>query len=85
MYLHIGGDYLIPLEEILYIIPLSDSLSQANKEFFKHLSQKNRLLFIETDASSLIGCSDGTVYGSPISSMTLRKRLSNSPGSYKIT
>jgi hypothetical protein len=76
MYLHIGENFLISFGKILYILPYKDNLKEVNKEFF----EKNKFLKISGKLStkSLIGCSDGIIYESPIASNTLKKRFNES-------
>jgi len=70
MYLHIGEDFVVSKEHILYI--MSSNQKEGNKEFFEknHIENISGNLPVE----SLVGMSDGTVYGSPVESVTLFKR-----------
>lgn len=70
MYLHIGEDFIVSMEHVLYII--SSDLKEGNKEFL----EKNHILEIseKLPVESLVGMSDGTIYGSPVESITLLKR-----------
>ncbi len=70
MYLHIGENVAVLKEHILYII--NCNFKEGNKEFF----EKNHIENISSNlpAESLVGMSDGTIYGSPVESVTLFKR-----------
>ncbi len=70
MYLHIGEDFVVSMEHVLYI--MSSKLKEGNREFF----EKNHIMEIsdKLPVESFVGMSDGTVYGSPVESATLFKR-----------
>ncbi|SMB88428.1 protein of unknown function [Thermanaeromonas toyohensis ToBE] len=69
MYLHIGGEIVIPLREIVAILDYEKALrSPANKEF---LSSKAKA---PQGVKSCIVTKDNKVFYSPISSLTLARR-----------
>ena len=76
MYLHIGENHLIPYENIIYIFSIKDDLKNKKEDFLRNIEKENFLDCTENlKARSIIGCSDGKVYISPINSHTLRKRF----------
>jgi hypothetical protein len=76
MYLHIGENFLVPMEKILYILCCKNSFNGSNKDFY----EKNKILEIsqKLPLQSIVGTSDGILYGSPIESVTLLKRWEES-------
>lgn len=69
MYLHIGGEMVIPLKEIVAILDYEKILqSPVNKEFWR---AKNKA---PQGTKSCIITKDNKIYYSPISSLTLARR-----------
>ncbi|MCG0277074.1 MAG: DUF370 domain-containing protein [Thermanaeromonas sp.] len=70
MYLHIGGEIVIPLKEIVAILDYEKVIqSPLNKDFWK---SKNKA---PEGVKSCIITKDNKVYYSPISSLTLARRV----------
>lgn len=80
MYLHIGGDYVVPVKEIVAIIDMEKStISQDTRNFLKISEEEGFIInvVIEEMPKSFIitqGKHKSKVYLSPISSNTLLKR-----------
>ncbi len=75
MYLHLGNNNIIPINEIITILNISSDISEDVKDIIDTAKLDKKLINIsEKDkAKSLIVCLD-RVYVSPISSTTLYKR-----------
>ncbi|KAF0194414.1 MAG: hypothetical protein FD169_1812 [Bacillota bacterium] len=75
MYLHIGGDVIIPFKEVVGIFDSITSDATATREFLQ-VSREEGFIFSATDIThvkSFIIVND-RVYLSPIACATLRKR-----------
>jgi hypothetical protein len=75
MFIHLGGDTILRVSEVIAIIDLSsDKKSKAYQDFIHHAKANHQLNFIEhEDAKSLV-VTEKQNYMSPISSTTLKKR-----------
>lgn len=81
MFLHIGGDYVIPLKNIIAILDMdTTTISKDTKEFLKIAEEEGFVKAITEDLPKtfIITESDkkSKIYLSPISSLTLQKRAS---------
>lgn len=79
MFLHIGGDVVIPLKNIIAIFDIeTTTISKDTKEFLTIAEEEGFIHSISTDLpkSFIITESDkkSKIYLSPISSITLQKR-----------
>ena len=77
LYLHIGSDVEIPIKNIIFILDVELARTKINKEF-----RVDEIINISTKKlKSLILVQDEdkkyTLFTSPISTYTLRKRLEN--------
>ncbi len=76
MYLHLGGDVVIPLEELVAIIDLEAVKSrEATREFLSFAAEEQAAVHIGKEArekSAIL--TTHRIYFSPISSATLLKR-----------
>jgi ribosomal protein S8 len=80
MFLHIGGDFVIPLKSIIAIFDMdSTTISKDTKEFLKVAEEEGFIKSIseELPKTFIITESDkkSKIYLSPISSVTLNKRI----------
>lgn len=75
MYIHLGGEKIIRSAELVAIFDISiEKSSKISKQFVTHaLQQKNVESIGEEEAKSIV-VTKNTVYYSPISSSTLKKR-----------
>jgi extracellular matrix regulatory protein B len=79
MFLHIGGDVVIPIRNIIAIMDIeSTTISKDTKEFLKIAEEEGFIKSISHDLpkSFIITETDkkSKIYLSPISSVTLQKR-----------
>lgn len=73
MFLHLGGDVMVPLKEVIGVIDLTSSASAINAEFLKTAEEEGFVIQLTEKPSSLVICAK-QVYLSPISTQTLLKR-----------
>lgn len=74
MFVHLGGDTLINAKKIIAIINAENSLgANSTKEFLKTAQEEGFVHKINHDFASIV-ITDKTIYLSPISSLTLKKR-----------
>ncbi len=81
MFLHIGGDYVVSIKNIIAIMDLeTTTISKDTKEFLKIAEEEGFVMSItdEIPKSFIITEVDkkSKIYLSPISSVTLQKRAS---------
>ncbi len=76
MYIHLGGERIIRSSELIAIFDISiEKSSKISKQFVNHVKQEKTLVNIgEEEAKSIVVTKD-TVFYSPISSSTLKKRV----------
>ncbi|GAB4256988.1 extracellular matrix regulator RemB [Thermincola ferriacetica] len=82
MFLHLGGDVIIPKEEIIAIIDMQSAKKAENNKEFIDQAENEELIFEITKkskAKSFIVTSNN-VFFSPISSLTLKKRSEENLG-----
>jgi hypothetical protein len=75
MFLHLGGDVVVPKKEIIAILDHRTRLSTATREFFEISKDEGFIKKIsqnEKDKSYIVTTKE--IYISPISCVTLRKR-----------
>ncbi|NLM42025.1 MAG: DUF370 domain-containing protein [Firmicutes bacterium] len=73
MFLHIGGDVMIPLRDLIGVIDVSGFDSPVNGEFLKTAEEEGFVVQLTGKPASLVICTK-QVYLSPISTQTLSKR-----------
>jgi len=81
MFLHIGGNVVIPMKNVIAIMDIdTTTISKATKEFLKIAEEEGFIQSISEDLpkSFIITETDkkSKIYLSPISSVTLQKRAS---------
>ncbi|HHY10990.1 MAG TPA: DUF370 domain-containing protein [Firmicutes bacterium] len=74
MFLHIGGDAVIPVAEIIAVIKLAKNQSPLNSEFLKTAEEEGFVIQLEKKPISAVITAE-KVYLSPISVQTLHKRV----------
>jgi hypothetical protein len=75
MFIHLGGDTIIRVSEIVAIFDLaSERTSKISGQFLKAATQSGNVTFIDQDESKSFVITEKRVYYSPISSTTLKKR-----------
>lgn len=77
MFLHLGSDIVVALDDIISINDYKSFRSVVNREFIKKTKTKNSIIDIsENDPKSFV-VTKSKVYLSAISSLTLKKRADN--------
>jgi len=79
MFLHIGGDVVLPMKNIVMIMDLeTTSVSKDTKEFLRKSQEKGIITSISEDLPKSFVITEADkkckIYLSPISSVTLQKR-----------
>jgi hypothetical protein len=75
MYIHLGGEKIIRSSELIAIFDISiEKSSKVSKQFMTHSQQDKKLERIGEEEAKSIVVTKNTVYYSPISSSTLKKR-----------
>lgn len=75
MYLHIGGDAVVALRDLVAIMDMvSMERSAKNQEFLRIAAEEGFLEIVGDGAVFSWVITTRKVYGSPISSLTLKKR-----------
>jgi len=82
MYLHLGGEILVRLKDVVAIMDMeTSSTSKITREFLKYTQKNYEVISVneEIPKSYVLIHKDGktTLYISPISSQTLNKRANN--------
>ncbi|KAB2953930.1 DUF370 domain-containing protein [Heliorestis acidaminivorans] len=79
MFLHLGGEVIVPKKDIIAIIDLESSLQGvATQEFLNSTSTKRfNIKIAEEGKEKSLVLTDKYIYFSPISSNTLMKRGNN--------
>lgn len=74
MFLHIGGDVIIPIKDVIGIFDLSSAENSATTEFLSVAKEEGFIIDrIDGEKKSFILVNE-QIYLSPIASSTLRKR-----------
>ena len=79
MYLHIGGEYTLPCRFIIGILNL-ETVKRTQKDILKFLSSKeknDKAEFISEEIPRSVVITEDRIYYTPISTITLQKRLNN--------
>lgn len=74
MFLHLGGDTVIPLKSVIAIGDLKFSRSPINDEFLRNMREENMIIDISEGNPKSFVVTDKVVYLAAISSLTLKKR-----------
>jgi len=74
MFLHLGGDIMVPNKEVIAIFDLKMHCADATKEFLKICNEEGFVVVIDEKETKSFVVTNKKVYYSPISSLTLRKR-----------
>jgi hypothetical protein len=77
MFLHIGGNTAIPISEIVMIMDSGAAASDDASVFLKRLRNSGKYEDISDGAAKSFVLTDSRAYASPISAVTLKKRLEN--------
>lgn len=75
MFLHLGADWVVSLNRVIAIFDLrSVREAESTREFLAHAQAKRRTVSIADGEVKSAVLTDGELYLSPISSLTLKKR-----------
>jgi hypothetical protein len=75
MYIHLGGEKIILSSELVAIFDISiEKSSKISKQFVSHAIQEKNVIRIGEEEAKSIVVTQNTVYYSPISSSTLKKK-----------
>ncbi|MDP4096469.1 DUF370 domain-containing protein [Paenibacillus sp. P96] len=75
MYIHLGGDKIIRSSELVAIFDISiEKSSKISKQYVNHAQKQKHIEMIGEEEAKSIVVTKSTVYYSPISSNTLKKR-----------
>lgn len=78
MFVHLGGDLVIKAQRIIAILDHeSGETSSENRAFMKENEEQGLTQNVTADPAKSIVVTEDTVYLSPISSHTLRRRAEN--------
>lgn len=75
MFIHLGGDVMVPNKEVIAIFDLKMKDSSDSTKEFLHVAEEEGFVVVidENDSKSFV-VTNQKVYFSPISSLTLKKR-----------
>ncbi|HEX7063969.1 MAG TPA: extracellular matrix/biofilm biosynthesis regulator RemA family protein [Bacillales bacterium] len=81
MFIHLGNDVMIPSDEIVAIFEHA-LIAKRNMPFVENHDKAYLIVNIgEQDTKSVVVTEDDTIYFSPFSTLTLRRRLeTDAPG-----
>lgn len=75
MFLHVGADVVVSLKRVVAIMDLRSSReAEATREFLTLAHSEKRVVDVALGIAKSLVVTDGPVYLSPISSLTLKKR-----------
>lgn len=74
MFLHLGGDVIVRLKNVIAIFDLEVAGAPASKEYLQIAKDEGFLVDISEGSPKSFVTTDRKVYLSPISSVTLKKR-----------
>ena len=78
MFLHLGGNVIIPMKDIVAVIDMEHRLGEASREFLKTNREEDFVVDISKGKPKsfivVSGNDHNWVYLSPISAVTLKKR-----------
>jgi extracellular matrix regulatory protein B len=74
MFLHIGGDFAIPIRDIISIHNFNTFFSDKNKMYLEHMESEGKIIHLKEKKPKSIVITNDLIYLSVISSLTLKKR-----------
>lgn len=85
MYIHIGGEYTVSDRYIIGIFDFDGTTSEQSETigFLKHAEEEGRTEMVSPDLPRSFVVTLDRVYITPISAMTLRRRLSRRSKGYR--
>lgn len=77
MFLHLGSDTVVALDEVVLINDYKTVRSIANREFLEKVRSQNRIVDVASNSPKSFVVTKEKIYLSAISSVTLKKRAAN--------
>lgn len=77
MFLHLGSDTVVALDEVVLINDYKTVRSIANREFLEKVRSQNRIVDVASNSPKSFVVTKEKIYLSAISSVTLKKRAGN--------
>ncbi|MED4161817.1 extracellular matrix regulator RemB [Halalkalibacterium halodurans] len=75
MFIHLGGDHVIRSKDVIAILDRDmEQSSGVTKEYLEHHQKNGNIVTISSDLIKSIVVTPNTIYYSPISSVTLKRR-----------
>ncbi len=75
MFLHIGGNMVIPIKKIIGIFDFSSNESKITSEYLRTCKEEDFIVYVDKDSQSKsFIVTEREVYFSPIAVSTLKKR-----------
>ncbi len=76
MYVHIGGEYAVKIQDIVGIMDLENtSTSRVTREFLRKKEQEGKVITTSFDLPKSFVVTEDCVYITPVTSATLEKRV----------
>lgn len=76
MFIHLGGQIVVRTTEVIAILDYNNKDVEKKYQSFLNYSQnQDNVFWISKDETKSIVITDQTIYGSPISSLTLNRRV----------
>lgn len=77
MFLHLGSDTVVALDEVILINDYKTYRSATNREFLEKMRNQNKIVDIASNSPKSFVVTKEKIYLSAISSVTLKKRAGN--------
>jgi hypothetical protein len=75
MFIHLGGQIVVRTKEVIAILDYGNNETQKKLQtFLESFQEQEKLVWISKDETKSIVITDHTIYGSPISTLTLNRR-----------
>lgn len=76
MFIHIGGDTMVRLNEVIGIFDIRLERGSTTHQLFERIRSENKMEVVDVGVAKSFVLTEKKVYLSPISSATLKKRAS---------
>lgn len=76
MFIHLGGQIVVRTTEVIAILDYNNKdVEKKHQSFLNYSQNQDNVFWISKDETKSIVITDQTIYGSPISSLTLNRRV----------
>lgn len=76
MFIHLGGQIVVRTTEVIAILDYNNKdVEKKHQSFLNYSKNQDNVFWISKDETKSIVITDQTIYGSPISSLTLNRRV----------